>query len=439
MLDYNKITQELIKKVGIRQTIDTNYKKLGKSVVFDIGKIMIKHPLLTIENIFECAKQFDEYEFPDYDPAKKYNNDDPYSNRVKASDGNIYEYVNDTPSTGNDPITPDNDFWELLNLETLFLEDIYKNAAYEVITEVMNRKALRYETKSLLQYNKLYNGIGKPNDFIISKGSLVGFEIIPKRNENIAVLINKIGTHFSSSTELKLYLFHTSQNKPKEIILNHTNADGFQWHDSDLKLFYSSDEYDTGGAYYLMYDQDQPEAQAVNKQYDYERNCSYCSTYDNYARKERKDFYLIRPVEIFADERVQDGAGNELMFDISDLKGTNLKTYGLNLSMQANCDLTELVIDQSGDIAHVLSTKIKIDLLHEISLSTRINGIEERTKKEAKYALQSKITGGEGIMSSFEKQIDALDFNLSNLNTRCLPKKKAGRGIRSETNGLYNG
>lgn len=437
MIDYQRITQELIKKVGIRQTIDTAYKKLYDSVVFDIGKILIKHPLLTIENIFECAKQFNEYEFPDYDPLKEYNNDDPYSNRVIASDGNVYEYTNDNPSIGNDPITPDSEFWTEINLESLFLEDIYKNAAYEVITEVMNRKAVRYETKSLLQYEKIFNGMGKIDDLIPSKGSLVGFEIIPKRNENISVLIKRIGTHFNGNTEVKMMLFHTSQNEPKIITLNHNTQDSFKWHDSDLNLHYFSEEYDAGGAFYLVYDQDQPSAQAINKEYDYYRECSYCSAYDNYARKERKDFYLIRPIEIQANDRRDDGAGNELMFNIDNIRETNLKTYGLNLSVQANCDVTDLVIDQSDEIAHVLSTKIKIDLLHEISLSTRINGIEERSKAQAKFALQSKITGGEGIMSAYEKQIDALDFNLSNLNSRCFPKKKAGRGIKSATSGLY--
>lgn len=437
MIDYSKLTNNLISSVGIRNTINPDYPKLGDSVVFSEGKSLIRHPLLTIENIIESAKDFNDYEFPEFDPAKEYNNDDPYSNRVYGSDGNVYEYINPNPSIGNDPVGGDGSFWEQISLETLYLEDIYKNAVYEVVSYIMTSKANRYETKSLLQYQKIYQGSGKLDDKIVSTGSLVGFEIIPKRNENISVILEKIGTHFDQTTDVVFYLFHSSHRDPiKTFTISHLDAENFQWHDINEKLNYVSDDYDAGGIFYLMYDQDQVTGQAINKRYDYFKSCSYCSQYDNYARSSRKDFYLIRSVEIRADDRIQSG-GNEKMFDVDDVIERNLTTYGLNLSVQAKCDLTDIFIDQKDIISKVLNTKVKIDLLHELAHSTRTNRIEERVKKEAKFALQSKITGGEGLLSRYEKELDEFDFNMSNLNSRCFPKKKAGRGIRTTSHSLF--
>lgn len=442
MINYKKTTEELIKTVGLRQNGNPEYPQIPSNLLFGEGKVLINHPLINIENLSETAKQFNDYEYSDYDGATTYGNrqQNAYPSRVEGSEGEVYEFVADNPTSGTDPVGDVTGTWELVNLLGLYLEDLFLNSAYEIVSEILTNKSSRYETKSLLQYNKIYQGQGRLTDKIINKGSLVGFEIVPKRNEGITTLIKQIGTHFDAAGDIEFYLFNSSQNTPvATFTLAHSTASNFQWHNKEIALDYANfdDNIDSGSSWYLLYDQNQITGQAINKNYDYYKACSFCSQYDNLAKVSRKDFYFITAIEIPASARLDDGSGNELMFDIANVREKGNTTYGLNLSIEAKCDLTEIFTESKEHFATALATKFKINFIKELAYGTRVNGIEEKTRKLASFVLQDKHVGGEGLMRDYEKQINKLDLDFSNLNTRCLPKKKEGRGIRTSTNKMY--
>ena len=145
-------------------------------------------------------------------------------------------------------------------------------------------KQLGKETRNLLERKTFFDGAGRIRATVKATHKLVGFEIIPVRAMGVTARIEKIGLQMTGAAGIvKMYLFHSSQINPVrtfELDFTVTNG-GFQWfclHDCFLP--YISDGNNSGGSWYLVYDQDElPKGmEAINVSKDWSREpCGTCN------------------------------------------------------------------------------------------------------------------------------------------------------------------
>ena len=117
-----------------------------------------------------------------------------------------------------------NDFHPLLSIENIvntlpedktiddYLAEKVASGISKGLTKVMIEKKLNESTKTLLNSSKLFDGIGRFQDTIISDGSFVGIEVEIFPSYGTKVIIDKIGLQFTQpQTNLPIYIYHTSQ------------------------------------------------------------------------------------------------------------------------------------------------------------------------------------------------------------------------------------
>ena len=177
-----------------------------------------------------------------------------------------------------------NDFHPLLTIENItntipedktindYLNEKVNSGINKAMTKVVLEKKLNESTKTLLNSSKLFDGIGRFQDTVISNGRFVGVELEIFPTYGAKVIIDKIGLQFTQTqTNLPIYIFHTSQIDPiQTITASTTKSNSLEWLtlSQTIDLSYLSDNYDSGGMYYIGYFQDDISGQAIKKEFN---------------------------------------------------------------------------------------------------------------------------------------------------------------------------
>jgi hypothetical protein len=242
-----------------------------------------------------------------------------------------------------------------------------------------------------------------------------------KYNQNLIATIEQIGIQLSQTQEtLTFHVYHTSQaERIATVIVSPSKAGSFEWFipESSLILHNLTDAYSSGGAFYIMYDQDELVGQAIDARYNFTTAPCSCNpwAYKNWNKRSR--FFSIRSCYIEAGDRP--GSVAE-MFDIRKVKyaATN---YGINFDVTAKCDLTQFLIRQKSVFAPAIRDMVIIRLLEQMRNSTRQNGVDEKVKQLAAFALQARSVGGGGMIEQLDRKIKTIDFEISALDSVCMP------------------
>lgn len=422
MFNVQKITDGFFGIVGIRQNDNPEFEKLDQKLLYTGSNVLIHHPLLSIENIDMCSTDYSSYEY------------DLWSNIVNYTIGQRVKYLTVVYEATNNNVNSQPDLlndWKVVNHTSLYLEDVFRSSFTDVINSLFSNKKVNKQTKTLLANVQLYNGTGSINDLIINNGSLVGLEITLKRNQNILTVINRIGLQLSLPQQLPIYLYHTSQYTPIATLnINHTSQISFQWHNADFRLNYLSDSNDAGGKFYLMYDQDDLTGQAIRKKINFDvRPCGTCGndykSYDMYSK-----FVMIRAVKL--DQSKRNGIN---LWELEDITYTPDINYGLNIDLTVRCDLTDFILQQKDVFAIAVRDMIIFKILQVLSLSTRDNIVEKKINQIARAEIQDTRIGGMGLLQKLEKEMKAIDFEVSELDNVCMPCNNK-YGIRHGVAGL---
>ena len=316
---------------------------------------------------------------------------------------------------------------------TNWLVKFNKETVSELLYQIKKRKKLRSETKYLISQDTVFKSGASGEKLEINEGKFVFWKINIAQFENVKVILHDIGLQFTEPvTNLPIYLYHTSQ---KDAILNETfsTASGFnfEWKSlTDWFIQYNAD-YDIGGFFLLGYYQDDlannNNAQAINKT-DVSigfpcETCSYLSSI-NYARyKEASKFYNIIPCEI----ENQFLNGIQLPNLGENFKNIRFKfkykNYGLNLRTSVQSDLTQFILNNRGVLVDALRPLGAYRMMHHFSSSERTNRKESVISNKARIELYKEGESSK-LLKEMEDAIDALDFDLSNLNSPSMPEKK---------------
>lgn len=429
MFDATTIKTEFATLAGLRQNNHPDFGLLSPSLLYDGTNTLIQHALINAENLDMCARNYGKYVFTSYGPVT------PYAVGDRVTDSAInYECIQ--AGTGFTPASNPL-YWKVLNLLDLFLQDVFANAAEDVVNEVFNKKRLNGQTKTLLASHELYSGAGNMNDLIINEGALVGLQIKLLQNQNIRTVINRIGLQLSATqAEVKLYLFHSSQSeKLATITFAQTKAISFEWHTVNTVLNYDSAGHEPGGAFFLMYAQDELTGQAIKKKHSFHvPPCGWCDAYnvDSFNRYSR--YLQINSIRVTAANRSSTGAGLNL-WDIEKTEFTSDNNWGLNLALTVRCDLTDFLVREKDSFKYAFRDTVTKKLLEVMANSTRVNGTEAKVPTLARNELMATYAGGMGFMKQYEEQMKAVDIEIADLDETCMPCAKKG-GIRYGTHTL---
>lgn len=400
--------------VGFFQPDDPTYDNIDTSLTTSLsGKyIQTTHPLCTLENLSNCAPQFDTFTYPAWDNAQNYS----VNTRVVFS-GDVYQSKTPVVSGGTDPAT-NTDGWAKIDPFSEWLNRIYKSSCDKITTELLKFKKIKNVGRSILDSQRLYDGFGLPQDRIVKRGRFVGMELSITRIESIQIRLDQIGFQFDTAQTIELYIYHSSRKQPIAIVpVVLEGGSSFEWHDqTNLILSYLSKMHDTTGRFYIGYYEDDIDGQAINRLMNISRPCYGCSGYNVNAFNSWSKFLKINTFEVPETALNVDKS----LFDLTKISYSTDTNYGLNFSITALCDMTAFFCKNKMLFADALAMQTCLDLLQEIAFNTRINYTSDKIKATAAAELDPDPKSG-SFRALFVKSIMALDLDFSGFDSSCLP------------------
>jgi len=332
-----------------------------------------------------------------------------------------------------------NEFHPLLTIENIVnsidaTEDInvylrrkVNGGIIRAVQKMIINKKMNESTKTLLNSSRLFDGIAPLTNTIISDSSFVGVEVELKNSYGTSVIIDKIGLQFTvPQTDLNIYVFHTSQLEPIQTVTATTVKTGgsFEWLSLSeiIDLNYLSDEYDSGGLFYIGYFQDDISGAAINKDMDFNKGpCRTCN--GGNAMKiwnRRLDFVRFTPVKV--DNVNLNGSE---MFDSNNAYYTPSNNYGLNFATTVECDLSVYFCENKLVLSQIIGRQVAMDVLSDILYSPRENRLSDINRNMIIRSLEGDPeTDGLSMPQQMEKDIVTTSFDFSMIDSPCLPENK---------------
>ena len=389
------------------------------------------HPLVTLENV-RCVMPEDYYmRYPEWSNAVEYEKGD----KVRKGED---VYIATADNTASDPTTA-TDKWQSFSILNDFLTDLGDQCAAQVVQTFLQIKSILKESKNLLERRTFFDGAGRINASIEPKGRLVGMEITPAYAMGVTAKIGRIGLQFTGGTgTVRVYLFHSSRVEPlytADLEYTRTNG-GFQWFDlNDWYLPYIRGDKDSGGSWYLVYDEDELPVgmEAINVSKDWSREpCGTCNIGDLAGWRELTKYLNISPFRVPASD---DFAEYPEMWDISENVYTNTLNYGMNVEVTVACDLTDFIISQRDIFATVLQRQMAATILRTLALNpnVRVNRNQSNaSRNELLYEVDGNTDGrATGLGYELKKAYEALDIDTRGIDRICLTCRPVGVKYRT--------
>jgi hypothetical protein len=384
------------------------------------------HPLLTLDNVRSIIPDNFAYQYPAWDANAAYVTGD------KVRDNNMV-WIATADNAAEEP-AEGSIYWKPYNYLSDYLRRLTNNGIATMVQNFVQMKGLQSETKNLLERRTFFDGSGRINATLENKGRLVGFEIVPVRAMGVTTKIERIGLQMTGGTgTIRLYLFHSSQRDPMKVIdLQFTNTNGgFQWFDvKDVFMPYISAGNNSGGSWYLVYDQNDLPAgmQAINVSKDWSREpCGTCNIGSIEAWREITKYIIISPFSIKAPTTF---AQYPEMWDIDMNNYTNTINYGLNLEISVGCDLTDFIVEQKALFATALQRQVAAIALRTMALNpnVRVNRNQSNVSRmDALYELDGNTQGRPtGIGYDLKMAYSALNLDTRGLDRVCLSCQNGG-------------
>ena len=388
------------------------------------------HPLVTLANVRAIMPADFLMKYPAWVQGIKYKAGDKVS-----VGGCVWKAVADNVDS-----EPPCDDWEKYNPVSDFIREITKDGITAAVQTFIQEKQLQQETRNLLERRTFFDGAARLQATIDPTGKIVGFEIVPVRSMGVTTKIERIGLQMVGGTgKVTLYLFHSSQVAPMRTIeLNYTNAKGgFQWFTPDEPIYlpYISNGNDSGGAWFLCYNQnDLPDGMlALNVSKDWSvEPCQTCLGGSIESWRQMTKYLQVSPFGIHAP---LDFTEYPEMFDIGEIGYTNTMNYGMNVEISVGCDLTDFIISQRQIFATVIQKQVAANVLRTIAMNpdVRVNRNQVNvTRDELLYELDGAPQGrATGIGYELKQAYRALSIDTRGLDRICLQCNNHGVKYRT--------
>lgn len=432
MYNNNKIVSCLEGLVGFGSTYNSEVPDISTDLQASSSGIVVNdlHPLLSYENILAIAENFSKTQVNIYATTTTYNKGAIVDNGTdfyySLVDSNINQVLTDAAK------------WRKTTLLSAFLRRTYTTSVIKLFSQLFTQKKLSEVAKTLLGQVSIYEGVGNITGRITKVGRMVGYKITVKHPDTAATL-SHIGLQLDTvQADVKVYLYHSSSNVPVKIFtIIHTKSIQFEWHEIAKEVLnYMNDTISAGGAYYLTYYQNEMTGEAIKKDYSFgsRGSCSSCSEqiinqrlFNNWSKYISIEPFYINSDDVNVDRSIWNH-DREIYADDT--------TWGLNLQLSIQCDVSDLVCRNKNVLADALSKQIVVDLLTAMTYSLRDNQKKERIAGLAAIALDNSDNHQEGEAKKLRNAITALSFDLSSMSDACLPcNSNQGFKLKSVWNG----
>ncbi len=431
-LDRQLVKDSLEGLVGMHQTQDPDYPNLIPSLTESRSNRYVQDAqpgLLTIENIDQSYKNFDQYNYPTYDTTTRDNGG--YQSGSKVLFNSLaYEYIATTVST---PTTPDPgtdaNVWREINSLSDYLTRLERQAIDEVLDNWINAKKIREKIKSISENILLFDGIANRRDLEVNQDNFVGIRVAFFDQRSITAIINSISTQFNAVvTNLPIYVYHSSQFDPIGILNVSSPAISSvwtQWTDEASKTlrYFDYDRFN-GGQYYIGYKQSDlaaQGAQALRKNIIWRQGqrggCTSCNR--NWATWFQAYSQYMDITGFQIPESEMPGTAN---FNPEYTPYTLRSNYGLNINLSVKCDLTRFVIQEQHLLAESIQLTWAKKILEGIASTTRQgNEIANIIKEQARREIFEHNEAFGTVADRAKKAYKAIEFDFSNLREDCMP------------------
>ena len=443
MIRIPVIVDALLPLVGWRQSYDPR-DTIDESLTHSESGLYFQdtHPLMTLKNVRSVIPEDYLFRYPEWLSIVPYKKGQKVRHMdivwvAKQDNQNMEPPASDFNGDYSDDFG--GEYWKPYNFMTDFLRQQTEAGITQAIQTFLQIKGLLRETKDLLERRTFFDGAGRLQNTQPAQGKLVGMEINPVRSMGVTAKIERIGLQMTGAVGVvRVYLFHSSQRDPIKVAdLNFTKQNGgFQWFDMpDWYMPYISDGNNSGGSWYLVYDQNSlPDGMlAINASKDWSREpCMTCNAGSVANWRELTKYLLISPFKTHAYETF---AEYPELWDINDNIYTNTSNYGLNVEVSVGCDLTDFIVRERMMFATVIQRQVTANLLRTMALNpeVRTNRNQSNVSQQSiLYELDGNTQGREGGLGyELRKGYDALDLNTRGLDRICLTCRPVGVRYRT--------
>ena len=432
MFNSSKIELCLSDVIGFKESANPCSPKLSDSVKSSLSGLYYNsgHPLMTVENLYSVAPDFNNFNYAVYSNSDTYNAGQIVKTVTdpQCETDRFYESLADN-NVGN-PLD-DPDFWVERLLFSEWLEDQIIESSSKLFNAVAVEKELNKKTKTIVEDVKLFDGAGRIKDTVIKQGRFVGFEIALLRSNDLMSIIHKVATQFTEIENFNLYLYHSSQNDPIATVpVTTSKINSVEWTTAELELDYYNGVIGPGGVFYLGYYEDDIAGNAIQKRSDFTKPCGSCNGVSEAYFKVWTKYIKVVPIEVSAG----DVEPLRTLFDIDAVMSGCTTNWGLNLDLVVKCDWSTFICENKLSFDKALISQFTLDMLTEMSFSVRDNAQENKLEGYSTRAILG-LSEGEGVFMRGQQdklynEIKALSFDMSNLSKVCMPCSKKGIKVK---------
>ena len=425
MFNATQVSSCLSGLIGFKQHYNAGYDKYTDDLTGSLSGMFIDssaHSLLTIENIAAIAENFSKTSVTAYAAGTTYGLGD-----IVVDSAIVYRSL----QASNTAHTPASSaaWWKATNLLSAYLHRLRDSASINLFNAVFAKKKLYEVAKTLLTDTSLYDGVGSLSKKTAKLSRFVGFRIHPKYPDTV-ITIGSMGFQFDTANPtFKLYVYHSSQSAPlQEITIDVSSPISFTWKEltTALSLNFSSAVYNNGGYFYIGYYEDDLIGQAIWKEVGFSgAACGSCNGLSAYLHKQWGKYVNLQ--SIYVEEAWLNG--DRTMWDEEKVIMLNNQNWGMNFKVQVSCDVSDLICRSKMAFADALRKQVVHDLIRDMAYSMRDNQKKGKVQQLAHYALENKENHTRGIIAELDEAVKNVSFDLSSINSVCLPCNSGGTGM----------
>lgn len=418
--------KKLAAEIGWRQHYDTTSYQIDSELTESASNQYYQdfHPLATLDNLKAISPDFDKIIFPTWSSTET------YSTGSKI----LYQDQNYIALAGSLNVIPGSSptIWKTLDLFSDWIKQETEALILQAVERLHSEKVAGKTALSVIENKYLFDGTGRIKNKLANSDSLVGFEIIPIRAKGVTLRIDRIGLQFSGPVEnIDLYLMHSSQTQPvRTVTFTRTKDSSSEWFTpiEVMYLPYVSEESDSGGSWFLAYDQRALGAgvEAVIKDRDWSKGpCGDCSHRERADWKAWSKYLEIHPFRTKLDTPSVE------MWDVTSNIYSYNTNYGMNLQVSVICDTSEIFLDQASSFRNVLGLQVVSGMIRKMAYNPdyRITRKGQNfSHMELLYELDGDSTSNKkgGILHRLNKAVEAAKIDLGKMSRICYSCGKKG-------------
>jgi hypothetical protein len=329
---------------------------------------------------------------------------------------NSGHYVNDIPGIRTElyKVAATEDY---ANYAT-YLANAYTQEVLNCIDKFWNNKKNKYGAREVLENRVLNQFVGCYDDTKTFDGFAYGYKLKPYQGNVIKLEITKAALHLDTAATFNIYIYNTLQKAPLEVKSITVTADTATSVDLSSAIAYSQVNGIGGGELLLLiygyYDDGHTSVQLPAGILGYSQAFQRESKYVN-----------VEPVEI--NQQYWNWNGTTNKYDLPNLEGMSYtcETRGINLRFTAQCDYTQILVDNKLLFAPAIQRAVAIRLLWD-SVNSYVHDANSESMREhwknlaLKYEMELY-----GYTDEARAQVpgflEKIDLDLSGMDRVCLP------------------